>query len=125
MKQDPKRATGRTLGLALQAIGKAVENPGTEVEFINHNPQNHAQHQMCKKQIELLAKQLHLDVTVKVCHYAYGPEKEDKLFIKSNWISPYSQSREAEEKWKEIYGSCPNKQCTSWQYFLQGFEASK
>ena len=61
MENDPKRATGRTLGLALQALGKAVANPGTEVEFINHNPQNHTQHQMCKRQIELLAKTLHQD----------------------------------------------------------------
>jgi hypothetical protein len=106
MKHDPKRATGRTLGLALQALGKAVQNPGTEVEFINHNPQNHAQHQMCKEQIELLAKTLHLDVSVHV-------KLKDNLvdfgvFVKSNWVSPYSQRTPAEEKWKEIYGFYPD-----------------
>ena len=67
MKTDPKKATGRTLGLALQAIGKAVENPGTEVEFINHNPQKQwGQHQQCKDQIEHLAKTLFLDVSVEI-----------------------------------------------------------
>ena len=65
MKNDTNRATGRTLGLALQALGKAVQNPGTEVEFINHNPQKHAQHQMCTDQIELLVKTLHLDVSIQ------------------------------------------------------------
>jgi hypothetical protein len=124
MKQDPKRATGRTLGRIIQSIGKAVENPGTEVEFIDHHEQNFAQLQMCKERIENIAKQLNLDVSVVVCHYVPGPE-EDKLIVKSNWISPYSQSRLAEEKWKEIYGSCPNKQHIAWQYFLRGFEAAK
>ena len=123
METDTKRATGRTLGLALQAIGKAVENPGTEVEFINHNPQNVAQHQMCKEQIELLAKTLHLDVSVDI---------KDNLvdfgvFVKSNWISPYSQRTPAEEKWKEIYGFYPAKRCDAerWEYFQQGFEAAQ
>lgn len=124
MKNDPKRATGRTTGLMLQAIGRAVENPGTEVEFINHNPQNHAQLQLCKEMIESIAKKLNLDVSVKVCHYALRENEESKLYVKSNWISPYSQSRLAEEKWKEIYGYCPDKRHTAWHYFLQGFETS-
>ena len=89
MKNDPKRATGRTLGLALQALGKAVENPGTEVEFINHNPQNHAQHRMCKRQIELLAEILHLDVSVDL--KVKGNLVDFGLFVKSNWVSPYSK----------------------------------
>ena len=100
MKQDINRATGRTTGLMIQALGKAVENPGTEVEFIDHQKQNFAQLQYCKERIEKIAKKLNLDVSVKNCHYAYRPEEEDKLLVKSNWISPYSQSRVAEEKWK-------------------------
>jgi hypothetical protein len=106
MKQDPKRATGRTLGLALQSIGKAVENPGTEVEFINHNPQNVGQHLMCKSMIEDIAKQLNLDITVVL----RGKTNSDdfKVIVKSNWVSPYAQRTPAEEKWKEIYGSYPD-----------------
>ena len=99
---DPKRATGRTTGLMLQAIGKAVENPGTEVEFIDHHEQNHAQLQLCKTKIELLAKTLNLDVSVdlrlKENIVDFG------LFVKSNWVSPYAQRTPAEEKWNEIYG---------------------
>jgi len=125
MKQDPKRATERTTGLILQALGKAVENPGTEVEFIDHHKQNFAQYQLCKERIEDIAKQLNLDVSVRVSYYAHGPKEEWKLLVKSNWVSPYSQNKAAEEKWEEIYGRCPNKQGICWQYFLQGFEASK
>jgi hypothetical protein len=125
---DPKRATGRTLGLALQALGKAVEKPGTEVEFINHNPQNHAQHQMCKRQIELLAKTLHLDVSVdlklKENFVDYG------LFVKSNWVSPYSQRASVEEAFKENYGVYPHELATTadfdcWKSFKRGFEAAQ
>ena len=125
MKTDTNRATGRTLGLALQALGKAVQNPGTEVEFINHNPQKHAQHQMCKEQIELLAKTLHLDVSVDV-------KLKDNLvdfgvFVKSNWVSPYSQRTPAEEKWKELYGFYPDIRydVEMWEYFQQGFDAAR
>lgn len=123
MKNDPKRATGRTTGLMLQAIGKAIENPGTDVQFINHNPQNHAQHQMCKRQIELLAKTLNLDVSVDL----KVKENLDDfgLFVKSNWVSPYARRTPAEEKWNEIYGYYPAKRCDAerWEYFQQGFEA--
>ena len=64
MKNDLNRATGRTTGLMLQALGKAIENPGTEVEFIDHHEQNFAQRQYCKERIEKIAKQLNLDVSV-------------------------------------------------------------
>jgi hypothetical protein len=125
MKQDPKRATGRTLGLALQSIGKAVENPGTEVEFINHNPQNVGQHLMCKSMIEDIAKQLNLDITVVL----RGKTNSDdfKVIVKSNWVSPYSQRTPAEEKWKEIYGSYPDSLGDNvlFHSFKIGFEASQ
>jgi len=130
MKTDTNRATGRTLGLALQALGKAVQNPGTEVEFINHNPQKHAQNQMCKEQIELLAKTLNLDVSVEVrsnkLDDRFRPEPFS-IFVKSNWVSPYSQRTPAEEKWKELYGFYPDIRydVEMWEYFQQGFDAAR
>ena len=135
MKNDPKRATGRTLGLALQALGKAVENPGKEVEFINHNPQNYAQLQYCKERIEKIAKQLNLDVSVRMVDESgkwdvkSNWHKSDwKLLVKSNWVSPYSQRTPAEEAFKENYGVYPNELETTadfdcWKSFKRGFEA--
>ena len=125
MKNDTKRATGRTTGRILQALGNAVENPGEELEFIYHHKQNHAQLQLCKTKIELLAKTLNLDVSVVL------RLKENcvdiGLYVKSNWVSPYSQRTPAEEKWKELYGFYPAKRYDAerWEYFQQGFEASK
>ena len=125
MKNDPKRETGRTTGLMLQTLGNAVENPGEEVEFFDHYKQNHAQLQLCKTKIELFAKTLNLDVSVdlrlKENCVDYG------LYVKSNWVSPYSQRTPAEEKWKELYGFYPAKRYDAerWEYFQQGFEASK
>ena len=122
---DPKRATGRTTGLMLQALGKAVENPGTEVEFIDHHAQNHAQLQYCKERIESIAKTLNLDVSVglglKENCVDFG------LYVKSNWDSPYSQRTPAEEKWKEIYGSYPDSLGDNvlFHSFKIGFEASQ
>lgn len=130
MNQDPKRATGRTLGLALQSIGKAVENPGTNIEFIDHYyPQNHAQYQLCKEKIESIAKQLNLDVTVLVSYYGHGPKQEWKLLVKSNWISLYSQRTPAEEAYKKLHGMYPCYS-TDWEIFEEAFnlgvkEASK
>lgn len=125
MTQDTNRATGKTTGLMLQAIGKAIENPGMEVEFIDHHcPQSPAQLQLCKKKIENIAQQLNLDIAVVVVHYPFRENEKDKIYVKSNWISPYSQTREAEEKWREIYGYCPDKQQLVWHYFQQGFEAA-
>ena len=130
MKQDPKRATGRTTGLILQALGKAVENPGTEIEFINHNPQNVGQHQMCKERIENIAKQLNLDVSVEIrsnkLDDRFRPEPFS-IFVKSNWVSPYSQRTPAEEKWKEIYGSYPDSLGDNvlFHSFKIGFEAAQ
>ena len=120
---DPKRATGRTTGLMLQAIGKAVENPGTEVEFIDHYAQNHAQLQLCKTKIELLAKTLNLDITVEIVNKDW----RFATYVKSNWVSPYAQRTPAEEKWNEIYGYYPAKRCDAerWEYFQQGFEAAQ
>jgi hypothetical protein len=125
---DPKRATGRTTGLMLQALGKAVENPGTEVEFIDHHAQNHAQLQYCKERIESIAKTLNLDVSVdlrlKENCVDFG------LYVKSNWGSPYSQRTPVEEAFKDNYGVYPNElksvddhKC--WASFKRGFEASK
>lgn len=130
---NPKRGTGRTLGLALQALGKAVENPGKEVEFINHNPQNYAQHQMCKRQIELLAKTLHLDVSVEIrsnkLDDRFRPEPFS-LYVKSNWVSPYARRAPVEEAFKDNYGVYPDElksvddhKC--WTSFKRGFEASQ
>jgi hypothetical protein len=125
MKNNTKRAIGTTTGLMLQTLGKAVENPGKEVEFIDHHERNHAQLQLYKTKIELFAKTLNLDVSVRLgldenCVY-YG------LFVKSNWVSPYSQRTPAEEKWKELYGFYPAKRCDAerWEYFQQGFESAK
>ena len=122
---DPKRATGRTTGLMLQALGKAVENSGTGVEFIDHHAQNHAQLQYCKERIESIAKTLNLDVSVglglKENCVDFG------LYVKSNWVSPYSQRTPAEEKWKEIYGSYPDSLGDNvlFHSFKIGFEASQ
>jgi hypothetical protein len=127
---DTKRATGRTTGLMLQAIGKAIENPGKEVEFIDHHAQNHAQLQLCKTKIELLAKTLNLDVSVDIrsnkLDDRFRPEPFS-IFVKSNWVSPYAQRTPAEEKWNEIYGYYPAKRCDAerWEYFQQGFEAAQ
>ena len=127
MKNDPKRATGRTLGLALQCIGKAVENPGKEVEFINHHPQNHAQLQSCKEMIEKITKKLNLDVTVVLMSNDFV---NYKLYVISNWVSPYDQRTPVEEAFKYNYGVYPNElksvddhKC--WASFKRGFEASK
>ena len=126
MKQDSKRCSGRTLGLALQSLGKAVENPGMEVEFIDHHEQNFAQLQYCKERIEKITKQLNLDVSVNNWARVHNNmETSSGLYVKSNWISPYSQSKAAEEKWKEIYGYCPDKRQIAWHYFLQGFEEAQ
>jgi hypothetical protein len=121
---DPKRATGRTTGLMLQALGEAVENPGKEVEFIDHHEQNHGQLQLYKTKIELLAKTLNLDVSVAICYFT---DIKWKLLVKSNWVSPYAQRTPAEEKWNEIYGYYPAKRCDAerWEYFQQGFEAAQ
>lgn len=37
---DPLRGTGRTTGLMLQAVGKALLNPCTWIEFVDHYPRN-------------------------------------------------------------------------------------
>ena len=133
MKNDPQRATGRTTGLMLQALGEAVENPGTEVEFIDHHPQNHAQLQSCKRQIELLAKTLHLDVSVVIrsnkLDDRFRPEPFS-LYVKSNWVSPYAQRTPVEEAFKDNYGVYPNElksvdDHNCWKSFKRGFEASK
>ena len=127
MKHDPKRATGRTLGLALQAIGKAVENPGTEVEFINHNKQNPGQHMMCKDQIKLLAKTLSLDVSVEI------KLRENLVdlgvFVKSNWVSPYKLTP-VEKAFIENYGMYPDELKSAadricWMSFKRGFEEAQ
>ena len=125
---DPKRATGRTTGLMLQALGKAVENPGTGVEFIDHHAQNHAQLQYCKKMIENIAKTLNLDVSVNNWARVNTNNMADfGLYVKSNWVSPYSQRTPAEEKWKEIYGSYPDSLGDNvlFHSFKIGFEASQ
>lgn len=127
MKQDPKRATGRTTGLMLQALGKAIENPGTEVVFTDHHTQNHAQLVLCKQRIEHLAKTLNLDVTTKIvnvdCKWEAIP---CAIFVKSNWISPYSQRTPAEEKWKEIVNRYPDERdVVSFAYFKRGFEEAQ
>ena len=104
MKNDLKRATGRTLGLALQSLGKAVENPGKEVEFIDHHEQNFAQLQYCKEMIEKIAKQLNLDVSVVLWSNKlddrFRPEPFS-IFVKSNWVSPCSQRTPVEEAFKD------------------------
>ena len=128
MKNDPKRATGRTTGLMLQALGKALENPGINVEFIDHHAQNHGQLQLCKTKIKLLAETLNLDVSVdlrlKENLVDFG------LYVKSNWVSPYSQRTPAEEAFKDNYGVYPDElksvddhKC--WASFKRGFEASQ
>ena len=125
---DPKRATGRTTGLMLQALGKALENPGINVEFIDHHAQNHGQLQLCKTKIKLLAETLNLDVSVdlrlKENLVDFG------LYVKSNWVSPYSQRTPAEEAFKDNYGVYPDElksvddhKC--WASFKRGFEASQ
>jgi hypothetical protein len=131
MKPDTNRATGRTTGLMLQAIGRAVKNPGTEVEFIDHHEQNFAQLQMCKERIEDIAKKLNLDITVRVYHYYHEHQKEEwKLLVKSNLVSPYSQRTPVEEAFKNNYGVYPNELETTddfncWKSFKRGFEAAQ
>ena len=125
MKNDPKRATGRTTGRVLQALGKSVENPGEEVEFIDHHyPEKLTHLQMCRELIFNIAKKLNLDISVEV---KYVDDDVYKVFVKSDWVSPYSQRTPAEEKWKELYGFYPAKRYDAerWEYFQQGFEASQ
>ena len=123
MIQDTNRATGKTTGLMLQAIGKAIENPGMEVEFIDHHKQNFAQLQYCKERIEKIAKQLNLDVSVRiVCEYDW------KLLVKSNWGSLYAQKAPVEEAFKKVYCRYPDRfdyESTRWDTFKQGFEAAR
>jgi hypothetical protein len=130
MKTDTNRATGRTTGLMLEAICKAVKNPGTEIEFIDHHEQNFAQLQYCKERIEDMAKKLNFDITVKVYHYIHEPKEEWKLLVKSNWVSPYSQRTPVEEAFKDNYGVYPNELETTddfncWKSFKRGFEAAQ
>ena len=121
---DPKRATGRTTGLMLQALGKAVENPGTTVEFIDHHHQKQAQLQMCKIRIQSIANKLKLDVSVdlrlKENLVDYG------LYVKSNWVSPYSRTP-VEEAFKKVYGAYPviDDDFSCWNSFKKGFEAAQ
>ena len=130
---DPKRATGRTTGLMLQALGKAIEKPEMEVDFIDHHSQNYAQLQLCKTKIELLAKTLNLDVSVEIrsnkLDDRFRPEPYS-LYVKSNWVSPCSQRTPVEEAFKDNYGVYPNElksvddhKC--WASFKRGFEASQ
>lgn len=136
MKNDTNRATGRTTGLMLQALGKAVENPGTYVEFIDHYAQNHAQLQYCKERIEKIekiAKQLNLDVSVEITSNRLGDRFRDEpfsLYVKSNWVSPYSRRTPLEEAFKKNYGVYPNELETTadfdcWKSFKRGFEAAQ
>ena len=130
-KNDPKRATGRTTGLMLQALGKAIENPGTTVEFIDHHQQNHGQLQYCKERIEKIAKQLNLDISVNNWTRVNTNNTADfGLYVKSNWVSPYSQRTSVEEAFKDNYGVYPDElksvddhKC--WASFKRGFEASQ
>lgn len=128
MKRDPdsKRATGRTTGLILQALGKAVENPGTDVEFIDHYAQNHAQLQYCKERIVSIAKQLNLDVSVRWDVKSNWHKSDWKLLVKSNWVSPHSQRASVEEAFKEVYGCYPECfNASVWIAFQKGFEAAQ
>ncbi len=127
---DPKRATGRTTGLMLQALGKAVENPGTTGEFIDHHEQDGAQLQYCKERIEKIAKQLNLDVSVNNWARVNTNNTSDYgLYVKSNWVSPYAQRTPAEEEWKELYGEYPQLHLLTeyerFSYFKKGFEAAQ
>lgn len=128
-EDNTKRASGRTLGLALQAIGKAVENPGTEVEFIDHYAQKYSQLSFCKKRIEILAEKLGLDISVDIrsnkLDDRFRPEPYS-IFVKSNWVPPYAKRTPAEESWKNYFGEYPNETDTTWKYFNIGFSrASK
>lgn len=127
METDTNRATGRTTGLMLQALGKAVENPGTEIEFIDHHKQNQAQLQLCKEMIESIAKKLNLNVSVNNWARVYKDTADFGLYVKSNWVSPYVQRTPAEEKWKEIYGSYPANwyDVEKFECFKKGYEARK
>ena len=115
------------MGLALQAIGKAVENPGTEVEFIDHNPQNLGQHQECKGRIEHLAETLSLDVSVEI--KLKKTLVDFGVFVKSNWVSPYKLTP-AEKAFIEYYGVYPDEVKSAadricWMSFKKGFEAAQ
>ena len=93
MKTDTKRATGRTTGRILQALGNAVENPGKEVEFFEHYyPQKVTHLQMCRERIVNIAKKLNLDISVEV---KYVDDDVYKVFVKSNCVSPYAQPTSA------------------------------
>lgn len=132
---DPKRATGRTTGLMLQAIGKAVQNPGTEIEFIDHHKQNHEQLQLYKTKIKLLAETLNLDVSVDL--RLKKNLADFGLYVKSNWVSPYSQRTLVEEAYKDAYGKYPVKEVSenltaednwnviSWSAFQEGYERAQ
>ena len=94
MKTDTKRATGRTTGRILQALGNAVENPGKEVEFFEHYyPQKVTHLQMCRERIVNIAKKLNLDISVEVKYV--DDDDVYKVFVKSNWVSPYAQPTSA------------------------------
>ena len=130
MTQDTNRATGKTTGLMLQAIGKAIENPGKEVEFIDHCPQTTAQLHQCRQRIENIVQQLNFDITVKI-----KPNKLDdrfrpeafSIFVKSNWVSHYSKQTLAKEAFKKVFGRYPDKwdwDYGRWHLFQIGFEAA-
>lgn len=125
---DTKRATGRTTGLILQSLGKAVENPGTEIEFVDHYRQNHTQLRYYKERIENIAKQLNLDVSANV-KWKENPV-DFGLYVKSNWVSPFAKRTPAEEAFKDNYGAYPDElksidEHKYWVFFKRGFEVAQ
>lgn len=127
MKNDPKRATGRTTGRMIQMLGKAIEQPGVDMVFIDHEVHNIAELILYKERLADIAKKLNLDVTASVRNSGiYEGKCVYNLFVKSNWVSPYAQRTPAEEAWKKYWGEYPNNPNeTLWKVFRSGFEAAQ
>ena len=69
------RGTGRTTGLMLQALGKALTACGKEVEFVDHTPHTYASAHAMQRRLTQIVSSLGLCMQVN----RYGA----KLFVHS------------------------------------------
>lgn len=120
MEDQSKRRSGRTTGLMLEAIGKAVKSPGTLVEFTDHYTQGSRLNSSCHIQkLKELIKSLNLNVTVT--RSASG----DKIFLFSNHCGYDNDLASAEKSWEHFYGEKPNLCSRDWSFFKLGYERAK
>jgi len=72
---DPDRGTGRTTGLMLQAISKALLNKGENIEFIDHAKQGYNEAVNHSDRMECIIDGLWLSMCVSV--------RGNRVFVRS------------------------------------------